>query len=217
MLQHKLSKIAFLLLMTVSQVALAAPFSITWTSVLGTNTTAPYNIGEAVIITFVVDNGGTSIVSQTWNAVDVVSVTYTFNDAPNTITTIFDPNGGDGLSGTSGSFQTDAGGSLTASPTDWNDTSATGTVVFSNDPIGITDFRWWVNGSNEVLVNDTGGVLSAQAFADPVVTNIDPVYWSFTGETRLEAEPIPTMSNWALILFSLLIAFVGLTRVRRQF
>lgn len=218
MLQNKLFKHLFILiLLCASQVALAAPFSVTWNSTIGAGSTLPYIIGESVSITFVLDNGGASTISQTWNAADVVSVTFLINDAPNTITTVFDPNSGDGIDFATGSFQTDASGVLIAAPSSWSDNVTGGMYVTSDDPEGTTDFRWWVNGGNEILVNDSAELVGAAIWADPVDTNINPAFWSFVGGEAGAYVSVPTLSNWALILMSLLLAFIGLTRVRRQF
>lgn len=204
-----------------SQIAMSAPYSVTWTSTLSGSSTSPYNAGEPTSITFLLDNGGTTNVSQTWNAVDVARVIYVFNDAPNTITTVFDPNSTDGLSSTSGSFATDAAGILISSPTSWNDTSASGTVVSSNDPAGTTDFRWWVNGNNQILVNDAADP-RADAFANAVDTNISPAAWSNPvpeGEPQppQPTVPVPTTSVWALILLTTLLGLMVFANRRRLF
>lgn len=203
--------------MCVSQIAMAAPFSVKWNSTLGASTTAPYIIGESVSITIVLDNGGTSTVSQTWNASDVVSITFLINDAPNTITTVFDPNSGDGIDSATGSFQTDSSGVLIAAPSSWFDNVTGGLYVTSDDPEGAIAFRWWINANNQILVNDSVSPVGTEVWADPVDTNTNPAFWSFIGNIEAVYAPVPTLSNWALIMMTLLLAFVGLTRVRRQF
>ena len=221
MFNHILSIFVSVLLMGFSQIAISAPYSVTWTSTLSGSSTSPYNAGEMTSITFWLDNGGTTNVSQTWNAVDVVRVIYVFNDAPNTITTMFDPNSTDGLSDTSGSFATDAAGVLISSPTSWNDTSASGTVVSSNDPAGTTAFRWWVNGANQILVNDTADPF-AEASANAVGTNITAAAWSNpvpAGEPQPQQTnlPVPTTSTWALVLLTALVGLMVFANRRRLF
>ena len=56
----------------------AAAVALTWnTTVSDFSGSWPTAVGEAVTVTFVVDNGGSSIQSQTWNGTDMVSYTIT--------------------------------------------------------------------------------------------------------------------------------------------
>jgi hypothetical protein len=162
------------LLLSGSTLAVAAPFSVTRTDTVAPLSQAPYIPGQSLSVTFVLDNGGTSAASQTWNAVDVVSVTYVLNNGA--ITTVFDPNGGDGMSDTLGSFVTDWTGALTAVPTHWADDSGTVPIISSNDPAGSTAIWWWVNANNSIYYNIDGGNLSAEA--TNVANNINPAFWS---------------------------------------
>ena len=67
--------------------ALAAPFFVTLTDTLNSSSTAPYNVGENVVIVVRFDNGGNTTESQTWDSSDILTIRYLFNDDPNTITT----------------------------------------------------------------------------------------------------------------------------------
>ena len=106
----------------------------------------PFNVGEAFTISIVLDNGGNSSASQTWTSADVVSITFSMNDAPNTITTVFSAAA---LDDNTGDFVTDAMGVLTAVPSNWNDSSPT--VLSTNDPDTPTDF--YINDNNDVYYN----------------------------------------------------------------
>lgn len=206
-----------ILFFAVSSIANANPFSVTWTDTLSASSNLPYIVGEAISITFVLDNGGTSAASQTWNAVDVVSVTFVINNAPSTITTVFDPNSGNGLSSTAGSFATDAAGTLTSAPSAWVDSDGGSPIVSSNDPQGTSTIRWWVNSANEVLQNQSASPDDRSAFTNNVSTNSDPAFWTNPAAVVGGAPtPVPTLSEWALILLVMMLAMFGVIRIRSR-
>ncbi len=134
MMKQAVSTLATLLL-SASTLAVAAPFSVTWTDTIAVGSGAGYIAGQSLSVTYVLDNGGTTKISQTWNASDVVSVTFVLNNGA--ITTVFDPNGGGGFDLTIGNFATDGTGALISVPVDWS--SSTDAVVSSNDPQGTTN------------------------------------------------------------------------------
>jgi hypothetical protein len=222
MFKKAISRLAILLL-SVSTVAVAGPFSVTWTDTLASSD-LPYIVGEPVSITYMLDNGGSSAASQTWTATDVASVTFVFNNAPNTITTIFDPNSGSGLAGTSGSFITDGTGTLTSAPSDWNGSDGASPIVSSNDPQGTSNVRWWVNGNNEVYVNESVPLDEVSASAANVLTNTDPAAWSDPVAVAApppapppppaSATPVPTISAYGLVLTILGLLIVAGRRLR---
>ena len=63
----------------ISTTAVAAPFTITWDGIIA-NSGPGYNDGEALSFVFVLDNGGTDAISQTWDTDDIVSVTVELNN-----------------------------------------------------------------------------------------------------------------------------------------
>ena len=196
--------------------ALAAPFFVTWTDTLSSSSTAPYNVGENVVIVVRFDNGGNTTESQTWDSSDILTIRYLFNDDPNTITTEFNPAAIDVFT-MSGVFQTDASGQLVQVPTGIFGSTTAGAGVVSDDPTGDQAFRFWVNGGNEVLVNDTGSPIANAAFADNVDTNLDPDAWVVGGFAPPEPAadvPVPSLSQWSLMLLAALALMMGLSRVR---
>lgn len=164
--------------------SIAAPFTFTWNTTLGTSGTN-YNVGEALIVTMVLDNGGTSTISQTWDINDLVSLTVVLNDAPNVITTVF---AGPAFTppaplpdDTVGSFVTDAGGALIAVPSDWGSRSGSfGTVASTDDPNGNSSIRWVIDGAGGFLYqnnsiparpsNGAAGILPASWAGPAAVT-----------------------------------------------
>ncbi len=78
----------------------AAIFTATYTDTVFSADVDNVIVGDTAVITYQLDNGGSSLLSQTWNATDIVSVTFNFGNGAHVTT--FNPNGGDGLDGTTG-------------------------------------------------------------------------------------------------------------------
>ena len=154
----------------------ATPVSLTWnTTVSAFSGSWPTTVGEAVAVTFVVDNGGSSIQSQTWNGTDMVS--YTISGASgwsfsSTTTPNFDYV--DFATDSSGAVTTAAnwgifpGGPITTS---W---AGSGTGIYSNTGsnfIGYeSSFSYWLSVDN-VGQNQVGSSWAATIAAVP---EIDP-------------------------------------------
>jgi len=109
-------------------------------------------------------------------------VTVTFNFGNVAHVTTFNPNGGDGLSVSTGSFVTNASGQLTAVPSDWYD--ATNLNVVSTNSTQ-TPNAWFVSGSNAVyytnnfdysvdLTNVSGNIVAANWTIQPAQTQTTP-------------------------------------------
>ena len=217
---------ALLLLLSLSSFSYAAPYTVTYVDVLGNNgggvtSSPPYNLGEAFTISIVLDNGGTTTASQTWTSADIVSITFSMNDAPNTITTVFAPVV---LATNAGSFVTDAAGVLTAVPSNWNDNNGAvgtlSTVASTNDPN--TPSSFFINGVFEVyysnsIANPTDG-FDTRANMNDVVNNIVAAFWTnpVTAMNPGGATAVPTLSQWAMILLSLMLMGIGLLKTRRM-
>ena len=222
MFKTYLPSLALVAAASVSQLAAADPFSMTWTDTLGPSD-LPYITGESISVTVVVDNGGTDAISQTWSSTDLVSVTYEINNSP--ITTEF---GGGGLALTTGSFTTDAGGALTAVPSAWGNFAAAVPVTSSDDPEGTTDVRWVLNGINYVYRNDSSGNLATARAVNPA-SNITVAGWSNPiaiapptpapmppTPTPVAPRAVPTMSAYGLILTALGLLVVARRRLSQD-
>ncbi len=205
-----------MLLLSVSTFAFAAPFSVTYTDTIAAGSGAGYIAGQSLSITFVLDNGGTSTISQTWNATDVVSVTYVLNNGA--ITTVFDPNGGSGFNAPIlGNFTTNAAGTLISAPQNWE--SDTNSVVSSNDPQGTTDIDWYVTGLNSVYNNLSNYPPPINASVNNPSHTIQAAFWSFGGAPpppppSAVATEVPTMSIYGLALITLGLLLVATRRLR---
>ncbi len=146
----------------------AAIFTATYTDTVSYADVDNVSVGDTAVITYQLDNGGTSLLSQTWNATDIVTVTFNFGNGAHVTT--FNPNGGDGLDGTTGSFVTNASGQLTAVPSGWYDNTNVNVVSTNSTQ---TPSGWIVNGFNGVyytndfdygvtLTNVSGNIVAAE-------------------------------------------------------
>ncbi|CCI11985.1 conserved exported hypothetical protein [Microcystis aeruginosa PCC 9806] len=138
--------------------------------------------GDTAVITFQLDNGGSSLFNQTWNATDIVSVTFNFGNGAHVTT--FNPNGGDGLNATIGSFVTNASGQLTAVPFVWSDDSDVNVVSTNSTQ---TPSSWSLDGSNAVYTTDNFGNLVSLT---NVAGNIVAANWTIQpAQTQTTPEP----------------------------
>ena len=162
----------------------AAVFNFTYTDTVSFNNNFVDNVnfGDTAVITYQLDNGGTSLFNQTWTASDIVSITFDFGNGAHTTT--FDPNGGDGLSSSTGSFVTDGLGQLTAVPSAWTDTSQVN-VISTNS--AQTPSGWTVDGGNPVYFTNN---FIGSIFLTNVSGNIDPQNWTVApADTLTTPEP----------------------------
>ena len=132
--------------------ALASPFSYQFASTIAVSGIPGLTANQSAIITVVLDNGGTSTISQTWTAANLQSVTFNFNNG-GLRTTFSSPFGG-ALSVNTGNFATNATGTLTSVMGNWQDTTV-GTDYTTN---GAAPFLWFLNGQNVVYADGVGTV-----------------------------------------------------------
>ncbi|NCR77097.1 MAG: PEP-CTERM sorting domain-containing protein [Microcystis aeruginosa K13-06] len=159
----------------------AAIFTATYTDTVFSADVDNVTVGDTAVITYQLDNGGTSLFNQTWNASDIVTVTFNFGNGAHVTT--FNPNGGDGLSVSTGSFVTNASGQLTAVPSEWYDDTNVNVVSTNSTQ---TPFSWFVNGFNGVyytdpnyyykvqLTNVSGNIVAANWTIQPAQTQTTP-------------------------------------------
>ncbi|CCI00923.1 PEP-CTERM sorting domain-containing protein [Microcystis aeruginosa] len=181
----------------------AAIFTATYTGTVSQNFGVDnVTSGNTAVITFQLDNGGSSLLSQTWNASNIVTVTFNFGNGAHVTT--FDPNGvgGDGLSATTGSFVTNASGQLTAVPSNWSDDSNLNVVSTNSTQ---TPFSWFVNGGNGVYYTDNGDVSLTNVAGNIVAAN-----WTIQG-TQTQTTPEP-----GTVLGLLAVGSLGLLARKRQ-
>ena len=158
----------------------AAVFTATYTGTVSSAIVDNVTAGDTAVITFQLDNGGTSLLNQTWTASNIVSVTFNFGNGAHVTT--FNPNGGDGLTNSIGSFVTNASGTLTAVPFVWSDDSDVNVVSTNSTQ---TPSSWSLDGSNAVyttdnfgnlvsLTNGAGNIVAANWTIQPAQTQTTP-------------------------------------------
>lgn len=117
--------IAAAVLAASASTAHAIPFSFEYNDTISDSSIAGVNVGDSAKITVTLDNGGSSLMSQTWvPATDLDSVTFYFGNGA-LPTTFFSPFGG-GLGSSVGNFATDTAGVLTSVMSSWIDVSPGG-------------------------------------------------------------------------------------------
>jgi hypothetical protein len=181
----------------------AAIFTATYTDTVFSADVDNVTVGDTAVITYQLDNGGTSLLSQTWNASNIVTVTFNFGNGAHVTT--FNPNGGDGLDSTTGSFVTNASGQLTAVPSEWYDDTNVNVVSTNSTqtPIG-----WYVNGFNGVYYTDPNYYYKVQL--TNVSGNIVAANWTIQpAQTQTTPEP-------GTLLGLLAVGSLGLLARKRQ-
>lgn len=149
--------------------AFAGPIQFAFNTTVSSSGISGVAAGNAAKITVTLDNGGNSLISQTWNtATDLKSVAFDFNNG-GLLTTFFTP-WGSGLDFSSGNFATDAGGVLTSVMTDWEDFSV-GSDYTTN---GTAPFQWYLNGFNSIYTD----VQAESILINNVESMLTPSSWT---------------------------------------
>ncbi len=179
----------------------AAIFKFTYTDTVSGNTGVDnISVGDTAVITYELDNGGTSLLNQTWTDSDIVSLTFDFGNGAHTTT--FDPNGSNGLDFSTGSFTTDGAGQLTAVPSFWSNFLSVNVISTNSSQ---TPNVWVVNGLNRVYATDGGDVDVANVSGNIVASN-----WT------VEAAEVPSTPEPGTILGLLAVGSItALTRKRK--
>ena len=179
----------------------AAIFTATYTGTVSSATVDNVTAGNTAVITYQLDNGGSSLLSQTWNASNIVTVTFNFGNGAH-VTTV-NPNGGNGLSYSTGSFVTNASGQLTAVPSAWSDFSNVNVVSTNSTQ---TPALWFVNGSNSVYITGSSQLVRLTN----VEGNIDPANWT------IQPAQIQTTPEPGTLLGLLAVGSLGVLARKRQ-
>jgi hypothetical protein len=180
----------------------AAIFTATYTDTVSSAAVDNVTAGDTAVITYQLDNGGTSLLNQTWTASDIVSVTFNFGNGAHVTT--FNPNGGDGLSQSIGSFVTNGLGQLTAVPSGWTDFSNVNVVSTNSTQ---TPNAWFVNGFNSVYSTNN---FSNDVSLTNVAGNIVAANWTIQG-TQTQTTPEP-----GTLLGLLAVGSLGVLARKRQ-
>jgi len=150
--------------------AQAALFNAVWNGTVSSSDVAAITAGDSAAITLALDNGGSSLASQTWAMADLQFVTFEFGT---TQTTFIAPFGG-GVDLGIGSFTTDADGVLTAVLSFWADFNV-GSDYTTNLAPAIPS-AWFLNGANIVFSTNAGavGLANVESLTSPAAWTVSP-------------------------------------------
>ena len=160
---------------------------------------------DQVKIVITMDNGGSTLVNQTWDASHVLSVTFEFNNGAHK--TVFDPNGGDGFSTDVGSFVTDGSGQLTAVPSDWSANSGVNVISTNSTQ---TPFEWYLNGFNDIYYTNIPFYIFSVGIPD-AGSNVIASNWTISIDSS-GAVPEPS----SLAVFGIGVCVAGVRAARRR-
>lgn len=157
--------------------AMAIPVTFSWSDTV-TTTGDPVppgvSLGDPFTFTFTVDNGGSSLLSQTWTLTDFVSATINVNSGAYVGTKL--------SAGGGGSFQTDAAGNVIAVPGWFDDTpGAPFSDSLGNNESNSTRAGFFIIGFNEFWFVDNPsnpGGSQIEISAVNVGGNQVPANWS---------------------------------------
>lgn len=161
---------------------------------------------DQVKIVITMDNGGSTLVNQTWDASHVLSVTFEFNNGAHK--TVFDPNGGDGFSTDVGSFVTDGSGQLTAVPSDWSANSGVNVISTNSTQ---TPFEWHLNGFNDIYYTNIPFYIFSVGIPD-AGSNVIASNWTISIDS---SGAVPEPSSLAVFGIGMCVAGVRSARRRR--
>jgi hypothetical protein len=162
------------------------------------------SFGDQFKVVIAMDNGGSTLINQTWDASNVLSVTFDFNNGAHK--TVFDPNGGDGFSTNLGSFVTDGSGQLTAVPSSWTDESNVNTISTNSTQ---TPIAWFLAEFNDKYYtnNFSFAVGIPDAASNTVASN-----WTISFDS---SGAVPEPSSLAVFGIGMCVAGVRAARRRR--
>jgi hypothetical protein len=164
-------------------------------------------VGQSASITVGLDNSGTSILSQTWTASDLTSLTFDFNNGGYVIT-FYDTFDG-GLPVRLGDFVTDSSGTLVSVMTHWRDNSVLNHFTTNNLPAD--HYSWFLSGDNSLFEQTNNYHRTAVQLVGNLNTNPIPFMFQPARWNLVSVVPEPSI----IALFGLGLAGLGLVR-RRQ-
>jgi len=130
----------------------ASPFTFVYEGTISNTSISGLSESDPMVISLVLDNGNSSLISQTWNYTAFQSITFTSGSWSASI----DYSTGEELDYNTGSFATDGTGTLTSVMNAWEDEYVSNSnVTGTDDP---TTVRWYLNGANSIYYSSLGDI-----------------------------------------------------------
>ena len=176
----------------------ASLMELNWTTtVSGLEGSTPGIVGEVITTTFTVDNGGTSLLGQSWDETNFLSYRVEGNSGWWMESDFID------TSSSSGLFSTDALGNVITAGNWYGGFFSGGTI--STSWAGLSDGGWWNNGSNQVACTTSNDCVSAVNVSE----NLIGASWAAS-----EASAVPEPSG--ITLLGLALAGLGFARKKKR-
>jgi len=155
--------------------------------------------GDSAVITLLADNGSASLLNQTWQASDVISVTFDFNNGAH-FTVFAGPTVEQPWVSSLGTFSTDGVGALLTVPSNWS--GGTTEALYTNSTQ--TPTAWYLSEYNDKYYTNGGA-----AGFDPANYSILVSSWS------VSAAAVPEPSAFAALAGLSALTLVSLRRKPR--
>lgn len=184
----------------------------TYTGTLGVSTIPGITTGEAYKVQFVVDNGGTSNINQTWVGADIKQVIWTFNNAGNVVFThnavTLAPNV------VAGTVTTNGAGALLTNFTAVNSNNGVGNGFYTVTGTAlVNNVAWHANGFNSVFRDTNVGRLVSSTGGGVVMA---PAGWVLAAVSVAAPVAVPTLSEWGTLILGLLLASAAALTLRKR-
>jgi hypothetical protein len=204
--------------------ASAAPYASTYTGVLANSGPDGFDTvlaGQPYSVTLVFDNGGSTLVNQTWESSNLRCVLWRFNTAQNVV--VAQDLQASPPTGATGAVSTDAGGALDGM---FSEVYAQAVPPSAYSASGFSpalgEVRWFINNANAILFSEGRWVDSVPAGVSTAFAD-----WSapvpFTGDcaapaptTPTQPASVPALGHAALALMAALLGALGWGAARRR-
>jgi hypothetical protein len=164
------------------------------------------------------DNGGTTAASQTWVAGDLTCAIMTMNNS-NNVGFAQDLVASAATMAIAGSATTDAGGALTAIYSSIVSSAATNYTVAHFAPVD--PINWFFNSINDIFYDtaftrDFGDAAGGTQMAVGNWTSPQPFSGRCDAAAAIGLYPVPTLSQWGMVILSSLLALGSILVMRRR-
>ncbi|MEZ5606860.1 MAG: IPTL-CTERM sorting domain-containing protein [Burkholderiaceae bacterium] len=221
-------RLAVVAALAASAAASAAPYATTYTGVIGNPQDGGAQgfssvlVGQPYSVTLVFDNGGSSLVNQTWESSNLRCVLWRFNTAQNVV---YAQDLQVSPAGATGAVSTDASGALDGM---FSEVLAENVPPAAYSASGFSPaldgVYWYINGYNSIFYSDGNG---RAVHGTPAGVPIAFAEWSapvpYAGNcaapapaTPTQPTAVPTLGHAGLALMAALLGALGWGAARRR-